>query len=145
MEGPSYKMGQVQIFFFTENLSNKIFIFYFYFSQVAPHHLGPSQKKETITTTILHVTGRACLWRWEILLVHSFDITKTQWQKKKGNPKQARRINAERKHRRLEKKENWKTQKKQGKDKVYAFHFYFILWTWCVLGLHFRICGKDER
>ena len=61
-----------------------------------------------------------------------------QWGRKKGNPKEARRIIAERKHRRLEKKENWKTQKKQGKDKVCAFHFYFILWTWWwgVLGLH---------
>ena len=59
-----------------------------------------------------------------------------QWGRKKGIPKEARRIIAERKHRRLEKKENWKTQKKQGNDKVCAFHFYFILWTWCVLGLH---------
>ncbi|KAF3960153.1 hypothetical protein CMV_015105 [Castanea mollissima] len=33
---------------------------------------------------------------------------------KKENPKEARRIIVERKHRRLEKKENWKTQKKQG-------------------------------
>ncbi|KAL0009338.1 hypothetical protein SO802_010840 [Lithocarpus litseifolius] len=33
-------------------------------------------------------------------------------------PKEARRIIAERKHRRLEKKENWKTQKKQAKEKV---------------------------
>ena len=44
--------------------------------------------------------------------------------------KEVRRIIAERKHRRLEKKGNWKTQKKQGKDKVCVFHFYFILRSW---------------
>ena len=47
-----------------------------------------------------------------------------QWQKRRGNPKEALRINTERKHKRMEKKENWKTQVK---DKVCAFHFYFIL------------------
>ena len=45
-------------------------------------------------------------------------------------PKEIRRIIAERKHRRLEKKGNWKTQKKQGKDKVCVFHFNFILRSW---------------
>ena len=35
-----------------------------------------------------------------------------QWQKRKGNPKEALRINTERKHKRMEKKENWKTQVK---------------------------------
>ena len=60
----------------------------------------------------------------------------TSDRRRKETPNKQRRANAESKHRRLEKKESWKTQKMQGKDKVCAFHFYFILWTWCVLGLH---------
>ena len=71
-----------------------------------------------------------------LLISFGFVVFGYQWQKKKGNPKETRRINVERKHKRLE-KENWKTQKKHGKDKFCAFHFYFIFWTWCVLGLHF--------
>ena len=79
------------------------------------------------------------------MISYGFAVLGTSDIRRKETPKEARRINAERKHRRLEKKENcWKTQKKQGKDKVCSFHFHFILWTWgwCVLG---RIFGFVVR
>ena len=66
-----------------------------------------------------------------LMISYGFAVLGTSDIRRKETPKEARRINAERKHRRLEKKENcWKTQKKQGKDKACSFHFYFILWTW---------------
>ena len=80
-----------------------------------------------------------------LMISYGFAVLGTSDIRRKETPKEARRINAERKHRRLEKKENcWKTQKKQGKDKVCSFHFHFILWTWgwCVLG---RIFGFVVR
>ena len=49
-----------------------------------------------------------------------------------------KRMKAEERRRR----KNWK-RRRRVKDKICAFHFFFILWK-CVLGLLFQICGEEK-